>query len=158
MKLHLGCGAKHFVDFVNIDIKKVSGADRIANAKKLDYPPNSIERIETYHMIEHVRKPDVRLMLKHWHSLLIPNGILVIECPDFDEAVKQYLAGNQMRIQNIFGLQRWIGDEHYWGYNFKRLFAELAYSGFRNIIQAEPQDAHKKIEPCLRVECVKGSQ
>ena len=53
--------------------------------------------------------------------MLKPGGVLIIECPNFDQAVKDYLQGNEDRIDNIFGLQRFEGDTHYCGYNFKRL-------------------------------------
>ena len=68
---------------------------------------------------------------------------------------KEYLQGNEDRINYIFGLKRFKGDTHYCGYNFKRLKLMLENANFSNIFEREPQDYHTKDEPCLRVESVK---
>lgn len=80
---------------------------------------------------------------------------MVIECPDFDTAVKEYLEGNLSMLDSIFGLQRYDGDIHYFGYNFVRLKNLLERCGFKNIVQFPAQDYHTKNEPCLRIECYK---
>ena len=85
----------------------------------------------------------------------MPKGKLIIECPNFDEAVKEYIEGNEKRLDNIFGLQQFPGDTHLFGYNFKRLKELLEKAGFGEINNEEPQDRHNKSEPCMRVECVK---
>ena len=87
-----------------------------------------------------------------------PGGKLIIECLDFDKSVNEYVEGNEKRIDNIFGLQRFPGDTHQFGYNFKRLEKLLEMVGFKDIQQREPQDSHTEDEPCLRVECVKGDK
>jgi len=63
----------------------------------------------------------------------MPGGKLVIECPDFDRDVKEYIEGNEKRLDSIFGLQRFPGDAHLFGYNFKRIKKVLEESGFKNI-------------------------
>ena len=75
--------------------------------------------IETYHVIEHLNRHDLPIALKEWRRVLIVGGRLIIECPDFDEAIKEYIQGNEKRINNIFGLQRFPGDVHQFGYNLK---------------------------------------
>ena len=88
--------------------------------------------------------------------VLIHGGRLIIEYPDLYEAVREYMHGNEKRLDNIFGLQRFPGDAHLFGYDFRRLRQVLENSGFYDIQKKEPQDYHAKDEPCLRVECVKG--
>ena len=56
---------------------------------------------------------------------------------------------------NIFGLQRFPGDTHVFGYNFKRLKAIVQWAGFTHITEAQPQDYHKDLEPCMRLEAKK---
>jgi hypothetical protein len=111
-----------------------------------------------YHVIEHLPRHDSPKALKAWYGLLTHEGKLIIECPDFDDAVKDYIEGNEESIDNIFGLQRFPGDAHLFGYNFKRLEKLLEAVGFKDIQKREPQDPHIKDEPCLRVECVKGDK
>lgn len=67
----------------------------------------------------------------------------------------QKIEGNEKRINNIFGLQRFPGDTHMFGYNFKRLKKTLEEAGFKNIQNEDPKGYHTKDEPCLRIECVK---
>jgi SAM-dependent methyltransferase len=158
LKLHLGCGDRHFEDYVNVDRRKTRVTDLVCDIRKLPYPDNSVELIETYHVIEHLPRHDLPKALETWHRILMPGGKLIIECPDFDEAVKEYMEGNEKRIDNIFGLQRFSGDAHLFGYNLKRLEKLLEAAVFKDIKQSEPQDNHTKDEPCLRVECVKGDE
>ena len=156
LKLHLGCGDKHFPGYVNIDWRKTTATDLVCDIRKLPFSKSSVQKIETYHVIEHFPRHDLPKALKHWHQIMSPGGQLVIECPDFDKAARDYLNGNEERINNIFGHQRYRGDAHLFGYNFKRLKQLLESCGFVNVIEKEPTDNHAKDEPALRVECIKA--
>ncbi|NQU87283.1 MAG: methyltransferase domain-containing protein [Mariniphaga sp.] len=156
LKLHLSCGNRRIDDYINIDLRKTGVTDLVCDIRKLPYSSNSTELIEAYHVIEHLPRHDLPKTIKEWRRLLIPSGRLIIECPDFDEDVKEYLKGNQKRLDNVFGLQRFNGDTHLFGHNSKRLKTLLEEVGFINIINKEPQDYHSKGKPCLRVECIKG--
>ncbi len=155
LRLHLGCGNQSFEGYVNIDRRKTSATDLVCGIKKLPYPNDSVQVIETYHVIEHLPRHDVLQVLREWHRVLSPGGKLVIECPDFDVAVGEYIAGNEKRLDNIFGLQRFPGDAHLFGYNCARLKNLLQGTGFVFIEKKEPQDYHAEHEPCLRVESIK---
>jgi predicted SAM-dependent methyltransferase len=155
MKLHLGCGARHIEGYVNIDFRKTSATDLVCDIRKLPYTDKSVELIETYHVIEHLPRHDLPITLKEWYRVLTAGGKLIIECPNFDEIAKQYVQGNKKRIDNIFGLQRFPGDTHLFGYDYDSLKKILEQEGFGNIQKGEPRDYHIKDEPCLRVECVK---
>lgn len=157
LKLHLGCGERHFEDYVNIDLRKTRATDLVCDIRHLPYPDNSVELIETYHVIEHLPRHDLPKALKMWYRLLMHGGKIIIECPDFDEAIKQYIEGNEKRMDSFFGLQRFSGDTHHLGYNFKRLEKILKAVDFNDIQKREPQDPHSKEEPCLRVECIKDA-
>lgn len=152
LQLHLGCGTVRRPGFVNIDHRPTSATDLECDILRLPFDDATVDRIETYHVIEHLGRHDVPQALREWHRVLKPGGTLVIECPDFDGAVRDYLAGDESRIDNIFGLQRFDGDTHRFGYNVGRLTRLLAEAGFSEITPAEPQDYHKDLEPCLRIE------
>lgn len=154
LKLHLGCGSQHLEGYMNIDWRKTGATDIVCDLTKLPYPDHSVELIETCHVIEHLSRHDLPRVFKKWYLLLIQEGKLIIECPNFDEVVKEYMK-DEKRIDNIFGLQRYHGDAHQFGYNFKRLKKLMEDAGFKNIQQKEPQNHHSENEPCLRVECVK---
>jgi predicted SAM-dependent methyltransferase len=109
-------------------------------------------------MIEHIPLPVVRDLFAEWFRVLAPGGRIVIECPDLDRAIQEYLDGKQERLYSIYGRQRFPGDAHHWGYNAKRLRALLESVGFVDAIEKEPQDYHKDSEPCLRIECSKPTR
>jgi len=155
LKLHLGCGGQRFEGYVNIDWRRTPATDVVCRVEKLPYPDDSAQLIETYHVIEHLPRHDAAKALREWHRVLAPGGTLIIECPDLDAAVGEYLAGKQERLDSIFGHQRFPGDAHFFGYNFDRLKSLLEAAGFGRVEQKEARDYHAKNEPCIRVECVK---
>ena len=154
LRLHLGCGAQHIAGFVNIDMKITGATDYVTDISRLPCPDRSVERIETYHVIEHIPHPSAPLVLGEWRRVLQPGGILVVECPDFDEAVRRYLAGDEQLLSSIYGLQRYDGDTHYYGYNMLRLEQLLLSCGFSAVTPGVAQDYHASSEPCLRVEAL----
>lgn len=154
-KIHLGCGSKKIKGYINIDYRKTNATDLVCDAKKLPFKKNSIEIIESYHLIEHLTKKDANHLIKQSYQLCCKGGKIIIECPDFDEAVKIYLKGNDNILDNIFGLQRYPGDSHLYGYNFTRLKNILEKNGFCNVKLKKAIDYHSKTEPCLRVEAEK---
>lgn len=157
LKLHLGCGERELKGYINIDLRKTRATDLVCDIRKLPYPDNSVKVIETYHVIEHLPRNDLPRALKEWYRILMPEGKLIIECPDFDANVLEYLRGNNpaMQLHYIYGRQRFPGDVHYFGYNFDRLARLVKEAGFTRVKKKEPQDYHKAEAPCLRVEARK---
>jgi ubiquinone/menaquinone biosynthesis C-methylase UbiE len=155
LKLHLGCGPHHFDGYVNIDLRMTQATDLVCSITKLPYPDRSVARIETYHVIEHLFRHDLPVALREWYRLLIPGGQLVIEFPDLDQLMRKYLAGDIKQLDGIFGLQRFEGDCHHFGYTFDTLRNALEKDGFVQIERKEPEDYHAEEWDCIRIECVK---
>ncbi|MCX5804133.1 MAG: methyltransferase domain-containing protein [Proteobacteria bacterium] len=158
LRLQLGCGSRHFEGYINIDWRKTRATDLVCDIRKLPYIDNSVELIETYHVIEHLPRHDLPKTLKEWHRILVEGGKLIIECPDFDEIVKRYLEGDERQLDGIFGLQRFEGDYHLFGYNTARLTRVLKECGFTNLEKKDAQDDHAKEWSCIRVECIKDEK
>lgn len=155
IKLHLGCGEQRKLDCINIDWRKTAATDFVQDITALPLKEKSVFSIESYHVVEHLTENDAIRTFERWYEILELNGKLVIECPDFDETIRDYLNGNSNRIYNIYGYRRFPGDGHLFGYNFERLKARLAAIGFSEIQSCEPQDYHIHEEPCLRIEAIK---
>ena len=153
--LNLGCGEHRVPGAVNIDRRNTPAADVVCTVTRLPYRKASVRRIESYHVLEHLPRAVAERALDHWFALLEPGGTLVVECPDFDSAVGEYLSGNDGRLGNIFGLQRFPGDFHLWGWNARRLTRTLLEIGFTDVKQPPATDYHTLSEPCLRIEGVK---
>jgi len=138
--------------FVNIDRNFSDATDYVSDITRLPCRPQSVARIETYHVIEHIPQPVVRDVLSYWHRLLQPSGVLVIECPDLDQSLRDYLAGDRERMFSVFGRQRFPGDAHHWGYSASTLTELLESVGYTNVRTLEATDYHAAREPCIRVE------
>ncbi len=156
IRLHLGCGEVFKEGYLNIDWRKTIATDYVCDITSVPLKKNSVSLIESYHVIEHLSKNEAIHTLKKWLDLLEVGGKVIIECPNFDEAVKEYLDGNTDRIYNIFGHRRFPGDAHQFGYNFERLNETLISIGYSDVTQSEPTDYHIHEEPCLRVEAFKN--
>lgn len=154
MKLNIGCGSKIKKGYINIDIISTI-ADIRANASALPFKDNSIEVIESYHLIEHMSKSLAETSLHHWYSLLKTGGQLVIECPDITEVIKEYLKGNEDMLYSMYGRDRYPYDTHCWGYSKSNLSELLKSIGFNYITTMNGTDYHAQFEPCLRIEAIK---
>lgn len=151
-KLHLGCGSRRLDGFVNVDHRPTRATDYVANIAKLPCKPGTVERIEAYHVIEHLPRPAAPGILAHWHALLAPGGVIALECPDFAQDIADWLAGDEDRLLCVFGRQRFKGDAHHWGYTAESLCALLEEVGFADARALAPTDYHAAEEPCIRVE------
>lgn len=155
VKLHLGCGSRHHEGYINIDLRKTGATDLVCDIRRLPYRQGTVEIIETYHVIEHLGRHDLPRALKCWHRVLRNGGKLIIECPDFEKAVEEYVKGDSKQIDSIFGLQRFPGDFHLFGYGSESLKKILEEAGFREIVVCQALDYHAEDVPCIRVECEK---
>ncbi len=151
VKLHLGCGQRHIPGFINIDIIETQATDLVCDARFLPFAGGSVSRIETFHMIEHLPRHGFMEALYEWNRVLEPGGSLIVECPDFEATVREYMAGKKFRINNIFGLQRHPGDFHRFGYDVESLRETLESTGFGDVRQEPPTDYHAREEPSLRI-------
>ncbi|HEY2934925.1 MAG TPA: methyltransferase domain-containing protein [Acidobacteriota bacterium] len=157
VKLHLGCGPKHFEGYVNVDLWITDATDVVCNIQKLPWPDSAASVIESHHMIEHISHRAIEETFREWHRVLVPGGLLILETPHFDEAVRRYLAGDEERLLSIFGRQRRTGDTHFYGYNPSRLESLLSRIGFRDFEQTKPQSHQSLEEPVFRLECRKAA-
>lgn len=156
LKLHLGCGNRNFPGYINIDFRKTKATDYVCSNIRLPFSDVSVELIETYNLIEHLPKDLLPKAFQNWWDKLIPGGKLVIECPDFDKTVTEYLEVNDKRVNNIFGLRRFREDVHLWGYNFYRLKKILVECGYKGVKRCIPQDYHRLQESRMQVEAYKS--
>lgn len=155
MKLNVGCGSKPKTGYTNIDIQS-KAADINADASDLPFEENSIDVIESYHLIEHMDKKHAELTLRHWYDLLKPAGQLIIECPDLEVILREYLNTNDEELlYSIYGRNRYAYDTHLWGYTRRSITNLLHDIGFSSVKTGSGTDYHAKFEPCMRVEATK---
>ena len=151
LRLHLGCGSQRFPGFVNIDMKFTKATDYVTDIAGCRARTIRARASEHTHVIEHIPHPMVPAILAEWRRVLAPAGVLVLECPELDEAVHKYLAGDLRMLATMYGWQRYPGDTHYYGYNVPRLSRLLTEAGSASVTSEEPIDYHAAEEPCLTV-------
>lgn len=106
IKLHLGCGDYWFDGYINIDIAVYGGTDMLYDIRKgLPFQFETVEIIEAYEVVEHFNKYEIDEILKDWHRVLIPGGMVKISVPDMDGLIAMYADQPARAIEQIYGLE-----------------------------------------------------
>ncbi len=79
MKLHIGCGLKKMLGWINTDTSHLVKPDSISEWEKLPFKSHSVDEILAVHVLEHV-KDYSRALYEGWR-ILIPGGKLRIIVP-----------------------------------------------------------------------------
>lgn len=144
MKLHLGCGEKYLPGYTNIDypasehsVMKVK-ADQYADIRKLSYPENSIAEVRNHHMFEHFTRAEALKLLVNWRRWLTPDGVLMIETPDFGRCVDAYSRAFSRRRRFTLGRHMLGSQEAKWAIHYDfwdkaKYIYVLKQLGFKNI-------------------------
>ncbi len=159
-QVHLGCG-KHRIDgWDNVD--PYSGSTGVIREDALKYMKKrhggSIDVIRTIHMIEHIPRRNAEVLFKLFGTKLAPGGRLIIECPNVAMRMADFLNGTGTG-NPIWGLQRYPGDFHYWGYTPESLRAACEKNGLEVTFVGYGRDRHSREgrtpEKHIRLEAVK---
>jgi len=137
IKLHIGCGKRNFGnDWIHIDGNKYDHVQFI-NATELSFDTNSVDLIYASHLIAYFNRDEIKNVLKEWHRVLKPNGILRIATPDFNAMVKLYISQNLILTELLGPLYgKWdLNGEiyHKTAYDFESLSNVLYSIGFSGI-------------------------
>lgn len=158
LRLHLGCGRRKLEGFLNVDANESYTPDYLLDVERDPWPwgEATVDRIETYHMIEHLSRAGGRAFLESCARVLRPGGTLVIECPDLAAAAAAVANGGGPRARmSIFGSQMGPWLFHRWGYTEGMLRTLSRDVGLEPTHVGPGTDAHQDDEPCLRLEAVK---
>lgn len=144
-RLHVGCGKNRFADWINADITPT--ADVIVFLeKRLPFGGETLDRIYSEHVLEHVPYETGVFFLKEAHRTLRSGGCIRIAVPDLEDLVAGYHNGDwkrfdwvnwpehafiETRAQMINIGFRWWGHKHL--YDREELERALSEAGFRDI-------------------------
>jgi predicted SAM-dependent methyltransferase len=137
IRINLGCGEICLPDYINIDLRQVAEVDVIADVRRLPFEPSSLAEIASAHLVEHFRQHHfMSVLLPYWKSLLRPDGILRIVCPNW-AAMLRHLQEGKMTLADFkyvtFGAQDYAGDDHFSMYTPESLSEVLRQVGFEQI-------------------------
>lgn len=146
-KLHIGCGEKYIPGFIHIDVRKLPHMDYVTPAGKLDmFADGSVDLIYSCHMLEHLPRNEVEDVLKEWHRVLKPGGILRLAIPDFEKIVEVYNKTKDLKslLGLLVGRQDYPENTHHGVFDFAYLTEILTGVGFKNIHRYDwRQTVHK---------------
>ena len=150
LRVNLGCGEQPWPDFVNVDLRPLEDVDVVADARRLPFEPGSLAELASAHLVEHFREHQLRTrILPYWRSLLRPGGRLRIVCPDW-EAMLARLHDGRMPIAVFktitFGMQDYVGDDHFAMYTPETLSGVLRDAGFGDV-QVVARDRMNGLSP-----------
>ena len=152
MQLNLGCGKRYKEGFVNIDAFDTTVADMFMSVEDLAFPSNSVDAIEACQLIEHLGYLHAISALAEWFRVLKPGGTLLIETPDLDSSMKQYIHGDHDAKKElltwIYGVES-PGMEHRFCFPKILLKDLLKKSGFTEITTS--CFTAEKYHPVLRI-------
>ncbi|MDY6790232.1 MAG: FkbM family methyltransferase [Thermodesulfobacteriota bacterium] len=130
LRIHLGCGGKHFDRYINIDYPP-SGrsmvavkADIFADIRSLDFPCESVDEVRLHHVFEHFGRVVALAMLIKWHGWLKIGGKLYIETPDLIGSAKTLISNASWKTK-IGAVRHLTGDQAAsWAYHVDQWFPE----------------------------------
>jgi predicted SAM-dependent methyltransferase len=125
-----------------MDIIGTPAVDIICNMNNLYLESNSIEAVESYHVINMVTLNEARVCLKEWYRILKPEGKLIMELPDLIKCAKALLDGvrGQRSIWGFYGEQEPYNSITQpnmfvkYGYTCDTMYDELEKIGFKDIV------------------------
>ncbi len=138
LKLHIGCGTKIREGYLNIDEYVKAPGILNVDVFKLPIEDNFVDEIFTEHMLEHLSKYEVPEALREWARVLKKNGKLIMNLPNLEWCLQQWLAKPEeerwnWQLDTIFGLQTHPGEYHKTGFTKSRLRELLRDAGFKEI-------------------------
>lgn len=133
LRLNLGSRNRAIPGFKGMDIDAHPGVDFVGDISDLSrFMDGSVAEIYSSHCLEHFSAPKTVSVLKEWHRVLEPQGILYVAVPDFKRTVELYLkCGLNDWVQNyLMGDQGYATAFHYAIFDEGRLRKVLLAAGF----------------------------
>jgi predicted SAM-dependent methyltransferase len=95
-RLNWGCGRRARPGWINSDIVSYPGVDMVRDIRHgLPIAEQSLDYIVSVHALVAIPYDDLVPVLKELKRTLRPGGVLRLVLPDFDKAIRAYLAGDK---------------------------------------------------------------
>jgi predicted SAM-dependent methyltransferase len=138
MKLNVGCGHVSIPGYCNVDSIYMPGVDVVDDARWLKmFQHEKVEEIYACHVLEHFNRWEVHDVLRHWHDLLQPGGVLYVAVPDFRNIVHHYNKNGDLKalMGLLYGPQNYSGGDHHYCWDRWSLKKDLEKIGFVNVAE-----------------------
>jgi ubiquinone/menaquinone biosynthesis C-methylase UbiE len=151
VRLNLGCGRKVWPGFVNCDFPgNWSGKkpDVECDIRKLPFEDDYADEIHAIHVVEHFFRSEIDGILKEWHRVLKPGGLIAIEVPCLDRIIRNFTAYKNLDYDTLCRLtmtglygEFWHVDPnmiHKWCYAINELVYLVKQAGFKEVEWGDP--------------------
>ncbi|MDO8648415.1 MAG: methyltransferase domain-containing protein [Candidatus Peregrinibacteria bacterium] len=137
------CGGRNPLnpqEYLNVDFVALPKVDLVFDLReKFPIPDGVIEEVFSAATLEHFRKPHVHHILREFHRILKPGGLLRVSTPDIEAIAKGLLAGDDLDVinQHFFGKFKSNETEdldlHKWMYPAGKMIEVLQEMGFTDV-------------------------
>lgn len=141
VKLNLGCGEDIRKGYVNIDIQKLDGVNKVKSAEDLsDYADDSVDFVVAQHLLEYLPRKTMLKALTEWRRVLRPECALEIRVTDLAQLTKALYLNtiskemglhHEMVLSLIYGRQDSDYDIRHNGFTAEFLQGVLTGLGMR---------------------------
>jgi predicted SAM-dependent methyltransferase len=143
--VHIGCGKIDSPEFINIDARPLAHIHLITDdiTSLPDFNDGTVDLIYMCHILEHVKRNDLKCVLSEMKRVLKKGGVLRLSVPDFDCLIEVYNAsGKDINAisHQLMGGQDHEYNIHYSIFNYQRLSELLKKVGFRKVVSWDPDN------------------
>jgi len=143
--VHIGCGQKNSPEFINVDARPLAHVHIVTDdiASLPDFGDESADLIYMCHILEHIKRNDLKKVLSEMKRILKNGGVLRLSVPDFDRLIHAYNAsGKDIRAisHQLMGGQDHQYNIHYSVFNHQRLSELLKEVGFSEVRAWDPDN------------------
>jgi len=103
MRLELGSGYSPLEGFYHVDLNpRAPELDRCAPAYPLPWcESSSVAELRAVDVLEHLPYRQTAAALAEWARVLQPGGLLYVQVPDAEEAMRWYLSGDARLLERL---------------------------------------------------------
>lgn len=157
--LNIGCGAKTWPGFVNIDFPaNWSGRkpDIECDIRSIPLPSGEADSAYAIHVLEHFHRWETEAVLREWARLLKTGGKLIIEVPCLDKVIRAFVhfMNSKKEINPQATLWRLYGDPKYkdetmvhkWCFSTQELTELMESIGLKGVTASDPEYHHPQVD------------
>lgn len=108
-KLYVGCGEDELDGYFGCDLRPLDHVYLACKAWEVSQFCTDLGEIYSRHMVEHLTLEEAKLTLRDWYQALRPEGLLRIEVPNIEFALRQWARADwsQQQLNDKFSDARW---------------------------------------------------
>lgn len=143
IQLHLGCGERWLPGFIHVDIRPLEHVDVVTSVADLRmFEDNSVDLLYHCAVLEHISRWKSLDVLREWHRVLKPGGVMMSSVPNFEAYVEAYQKFGDVKLLLglLYGRQDYTENTHYTVFD-RKYYSELCeQAGFTEPVDYDWRD------------------